>query len=301
MENKKFDVIIVGGSYSGLAAAMTLGRSNRSTLVIDSGKPCNRFTPHSQNFLTRDGDAPAEIAAVAKSQVAKYPMVRFLDDLVISGKQIEAGFLIETVSGQQFQSSKLVFATGIKDLLPEIDGFADCWGKTIIHCPYCHGYEFRDQKTAIWVNADNAWHLAPLVHNLTKDLTLITNGEVLFNAEEKKRLTGKGIAIIEKKIAGFNHQHGQLQSLTFADSSAEKFDALYAGLAFEQHCQVPAVLGCELTEKGYIKTDQFFQTTFEGIYACGDNVSPFRSVANAVANGNFTGAAINREFALQSF
>ncbi|MEM7297910.1 MAG: NAD(P)/FAD-dependent oxidoreductase, partial [Bacteroidota bacterium] len=134
MNNKQdFDVIIIGGSYAGLSAAMALGRSLRNVLIIDSGLPCNRQTPHSHNFITQDGKTPSEIATAAKSQVLEYDTVQFLEDLASSGKRIAHGFEVLTASGKKVTAKKLVFATGIKDIMPEIKGFADCWGISVVH------------------------------------------------------------------------------------------------------------------------------------------------------------------------
>jgi thioredoxin reductase len=301
MKNKHFEVIIIGGSYAGLAAAMTLGRSLRKTLVIDSSEPCNRFTPHSHNFLTQDGNTPKQITTIARQQVEAYRTVEFQNDYVTDAKKLDDGFEVRTKSGNVFEADKLIFATGIKDIIPGIKGLADCWGKSIIHCPYCHGYEFHHRKTAIWVTPENVWHLAPLVRNLTPDLTLLTNGGIEFTDKELARLDKHDIKIIDAEIAEIAANNGELQHVIFADGSQANFDALYVSLPFEQHCPIPAALGCELTDKGYIKTDTFFKTTVEGVYACGDNASPFRSVANAIANGNFTGAGINRELAIAEF
>ncbi|GAA4915223.1 NAD(P)/FAD-dependent oxidoreductase [Mucilaginibacter defluvii] len=301
MEAQDFKVIVVGGSYSGLSAAMTLGRSLRKTLVIDSAKPCNHFTPHSHNFLTQDGMTPQQIAKIAKEQVEKYASVTFISDEAIKAERLENTFIIETKSGQVYKTAKLVFSTGIKDIMPDIKGFVECWGKSVIHCPYCHGYEYRDQKTAIWVNEENAFHLAPLIRNLTQKVTVLTNGAVRFTTEERSKFNKNGIRIEEGKIAELEHSNGQLRTILFQDARKESFDALYTQLPFEQHCGIPSALGCEYTDKGYLKTDMFFKTTVEGVYACGDNTSPFRAVSNAVANGNFAGATINRELASEQF
>src|SRR5690606_37550650 len=158
-----YDVIIVGGSYAGLSAAMALGRSLRKVLVIDSGFPCNRQTPHSHNFITQDGETPFAISQKAREQVMRYPTVRFLDDLALGAAKTATGFTVSTKSGDTFLSRKLITATGIADQLPEIKGFAACWGISVIHCPYCHGYEFRNQRTGILANGDRAFHLASLV------------------------------------------------------------------------------------------------------------------------------------------
>ena len=154
MENKKFEVIIIGGSYAGLSAAMALGRSLRKVLIIDSGSACNRQTPHSHNFITQDGVPPAKISEKAKNQVLQYKSVAFINDLAIKAEKTENGFNVDTQSGEKLVTSKIIFATGIKDLVPPVPGFKECWGISLIHCPYCHGFEFRTKKTGILANGE---------------------------------------------------------------------------------------------------------------------------------------------------
>ncbi|MCJ0742548.1 NAD(P)/FAD-dependent oxidoreductase [Pedobacter montanisoli] len=300
-ENKYFDVIIIGGSYAGLSAAMTLGRSTRKVLVIDSGLPCNRQTPHSHNFITQDGKKPKEIAVVAKQQVEKYDTVEFCEDVAIKGQKNGNLFEISTLSGKTFTAKKLVFATGIKDIIPAIKGFEACWGISVIHCPYCHGYEFRQQKTAIMANGAKAAHYVSLIYNLSANLTLLTSGKADFTEEQVEKIKAHQIEIIEKEVQEIVHQNGKVQEVVFKDNSAIKFDAIYAAVPFIQHSDIPETLGCELTEQGFIKVDTFQQTNTKGVYACGDNSSPMRSVANAVASGNFTGAAINKALSDELF
>ncbi|MGE4512522.1 MAG: NAD(P)/FAD-dependent oxidoreductase, partial [Chryseobacterium sp.] len=144
MENN-FDVIIIGGSYAGLSAGMALGRSLRNVLIIDSEKPCNRQTPHSHNFITQDGKRPKEISDLAKEQVAKYETVSFFNGTVIKTSKNDNGFEVETSYGEKFTAKKIILATGLKDIMPDIEGFSECWGISVIHCPYCHGYEVKDR------------------------------------------------------------------------------------------------------------------------------------------------------------
>ena len=186
IEQEHFEVIIVGGSYSGLSAAMSLGRSLRQVLVIDSGLPCNRQTPHSHNFITHDGEKPAVISAKAKLQVDLYKTVQFYNGVAISAIKTENGFEIKTESGLSFTSRKVLFATGVKDLLPEIKGFAECWGISVLHCPYCHGYEVKEERTAIIANGEMGFDFAKLISNWTKDLRLCTNGKSTLTLEQTK-------------------------------------------------------------------------------------------------------------------
>lgn len=296
-----YDVIIIGGSYAGLSAAMTLGRSLKNTLVIDSGKPCNAQTPHSHNFLTQDGNTPKEISVLAKKQVSKYKTVRFQNDLAVGGKKTAYGFEIETESERIFRSKKLIFATGVRDIMPNIKGFSECWGISVIHCPYCHGYEHRNQKTGILANGDAAAHMVPLVHNLTKHLTILTSGEAEFTDEQLAKFKQRNIPIVESKIAEIDHYNGHIKNVVFQDNKKKGFDAVYARPPFEQHSNIPTSLGCELNEQGYIVVDDFQKTTVEGIFACGDNTTYFRSVANAVYSGNVAGAKMNLELTSEMF
>lgn len=296
----QFDVIIIGGSYAGLSAAMALGRSLRKVLILDHAKPCNRFTPHSHNFITHDGAVPAAIAQKAREQVLKYETVTFLEGEAVTARALEPGFEISMQDGTVFNAQKIIFATGIRDIFPELEGFEACWGKTIIHCPYCHGYEFRGKKTAIWANADKAFHVAGLVNNLSNDISIISSASD-FKPEQLEKLAQHKIHLIDKEVKELIHENGTIRQLVFKDGSTESFDAVYAGLAFRQQTALPEQLGCSLTETGHIKTDAFQKTEIPGIYACGDNCSMMRSVANAVATGNLAGAMVNNELTQESF
>lgn len=300
-DNKIFDVIIVGGSYAGLSAAMALGRSLRNVLIIDSGKPCNIQTPHSHNFLTQDGKTPKEISTLAKHQVEKYETVKFYNELATIGTKTENGFEIVCNNGDKFTAKKLIFATGIKDTIPDIKGFKECWGISVVHCPYCHGYENRKKNTAIIANGAKAFHLAPLVKNLTNELTILTNGKADFEADQIAKLKENKISIIETKIIELENNDGHLENVVFNDNTKLPFDVAYGVIPFTQHSDIPQKLGCEITEQGYIKVDMFQKTTIDGVFACGDNSVMMRSVANAVYGGNVTGAVVNGFLSQENF
>lgn len=300
-DNTNFDVIIVGGSYAGLSAAMALGRTLRNVLIIDSGWPCNRQTPHAHNFITHDGEKPGKIAEKAKLQVLKYATVKFLNGLAVSGKKTENGFIITTQKSEEFTAKKLIFATGIKDIMPAIKGFAECWGISVVHCPYCHGYEIRHKKTGIMANGERAFHVAALVNNLTDNITILTSGKADFDTGQIAKLNKHNITIIEKEIIEIEHENGYLKNVIFKDGSNAGFNAVYAAVSFEQHSNIPVALGCELTEQGYIQVNGFHKTNVDGVFACGDNTSMMRSVSNAVAAGNFAGAMVNKELTDENF
>lgn len=296
-----FDVIIIGGSYSGLAAGMALGRALKNVLIIDDGKPCNRQTPYSHNFITQDGKTPKEIATLAKEQVERYDTVKFFKGLATHGTKNKNGFEIQTASGELFNAKKLIFATGVKDIMPALDGYAECWGISVIHCPYCHGYEVRNERTGILGNGEYGFEFSTLISNWTKDLTLFTNGPATLTKDQMAKMESHTIKIVETEIEKLEHVKGHLQKIVFKDGTASSIKALYARSPFEQHCSIPTTLGCELTEEGYIKVDPFQKTTVPGVFACGDNTTRMRSVANAVAMGTAAGAMVNREIIFEEF
>lgn len=301
MENKNFDAIIIGGSYAGLSAGMALGRSLRNVLIIDNGKPCNRQTPHSHNFVTHDGKTPKEISELAKKDVEKYPTVQFYDGTVISIIKNIEGFEVEISNREKFQARKVILASGVKDIMPDIPGFAECWGISVLHCPYCHGYEVKSEETGILADGDMAYEFSKLIFNMTKNLTLFTNGKTKLTVEQIEKLKRNNINLNEAEIEKIEHENGQIQQIVFKNGNAVSLKALYAKVPFEQNINISENLGCELTEQGYVKVDFMQKTTVPGIFACGDNITMMRSVANAIAQGNFTGAMVNKELSEEDF
>jgi thioredoxin reductase len=295
-----FEVIIIGGSYAGLSAAMSLGRALRQVLLIDSGQPCNSATPHSHNFLTQDGQTPAVISGIAREQVSAYKTVTFYEGTATSAVKTATGFEVMTGAGDRFISKKIVLATGIKDILPDIEGIKACWGISVIHCPYCHGYEVRDQKTGILGNGEYGFEFSKMISNWTNDLTLFTNGASILTREQTEKISPR-VRIIETPIDHIEQQQGSIRNLVFKDNTKAAVSALYTRPPFVQHSGIPAELGCALTEQGYIQVDVQQKTTVPGVFACGDNSQPMRSVAFAVATGSMAGAALNRELTDESF
>jgi len=293
--NEEVDVVIIGGSYAGLSAALALGRALRQVVVLDSGQPCNRQTPHSHNFLTQDGNSPAALAAVARTQVLAYPTVQLRSEVAVAATAVGAAFVVTTAGGAVLRVRKLLFATGIRDLMPALPGFAECWGISAIHCPYCHGYEYRGQPTGILASGDAAVEMGLLIRNWTDTLTIFTNGPATLQPAQRQQLATRGIALDETPVRQLRHQAGQLTHLGLADGRELPLAALYARLPFEQHCALPRHLGCAHSEAGYLVVDNMQQTSVPGIYAAGDATTPMRAVSVAVAAGTLAGAALNRD------
>lgn len=295
------DVLIIGGSYAGLSAAMALGRAMRKVLIVDSGRPCNRQTPHSHNFITRDGETPAVIAAIAKDQVLQYPTVSWQDGKAITAVKKDLYFEVETEAGAVYKSRKILFATGVTDVMPGIKGFAESWGISVLHCPYCHGYEVRHRKLGIIGNGDVGYHLASLIHNWSRDLAIFTDGPANFSPEQLAKIKSHNIEIREGELDTLEHKNGYLAAVVLKDGNRYVKDALFARIPFVQHCTLPLALGCATDEQGYIKTDEFKKTSVAGVYAAGDNTTMMRAVSNAVAAGALAGSMINKELIDEDF
>lgn len=292
---REYDVIIVGGSYAGLSAALVLGRSLRRVLVIDAGLPANRQTLHAHGFLTRDGQTPAELSAIAREQVSQYPTVQFWSDLAVTAESITDGFRVTTAGGVQFQARKLLLATGLADIMPNLPGFAECWGRSVLHCPYCHGYEVHGQPLGIVANGETAYELATLIQHWSNQLTLFTNGPSTLTELQRQTLEQLRIPIVETTIAAIEHETGLLTALLLTNGDRVRPRAVFARVPFRQHTDLANQLGCALTEAGLIEATEFGETNVSGVFAAGDTTTLFRQLTIAVANGAKAGAWMNRE------
>ena len=294
--SQSYEVIIIGGSYAGLSAAMSLGRARCRVLVIDGGRPRNRYTPHAHNLLLHDGDAPATLAAQARQQVAHYPTITQLAAEATAATALSDGtFEITTAGHGPFRAGRLLLATGLRDELPPVPGFAECWGKSVIHCPYCHGYEVADQPTGLWLNGEQVAHMVPLLLNWTRDLTVFTNGPAAFEATTRQLLAARRVGLIETPVAALEHTAGQLRGLRLADGRRVALPVLYAGLPKAQASLLPAQLGCAVDNQQLVVVDAQCQTSVPGVLAAGDNCSPLHQLVHAMAAGSMAGVILSRE------
>lgn len=299
---QQFDVAIIGGASAGLSAALILGRSARKTVVFDTGEPRNKPAAHAHNVLTRDGVSPLEILAIGREQLKAYPSVTIAQEKVITAAQEDGGFRLETASGGIFTVRKIILATGVKDILPEIKGIQALWGDKVIHCPYCHGWEVKDSPVALIGNDDIAYHQATLIYNLNKDLTIFTNGKTTFSAEQQAKLQERGVGLIETPVTAVEDEADGIR-LILADGTVHHKKATYVRPArLHFHNELAVQLGCELEEGGAIKVDEFQQTTVPGVLAAGDVAHPMMHMVMAAATGGIkAGAFCNGQMAKDEF
>jgi thioredoxin reductase len=284
----------VGGSVAGLSAALILGRSLRNVLVIDSGEPCNRQTPHSHSFMTRDGVAPHQLTALAREQALAYPTVAFLSDTVTVISQETGGFRVTTEHRQQFTARKILLATGVYDIMPAIEGFAECWGRSVLHCPYCHGYEVKNEPLGVMINGDHADEYTGLIRHWSNKLTLFTDGPATLNDTQRATIQSLGVPLVETPLVGIDHQNGMMTAVQLQDGNQIALSALFAPVPTRQHSELAQQLGCDLTPTGLIAVSAFGETNVPGVFAAGDNSSPMRQLVVASAAGSTAGAFLNR-------
>ena len=290
-----YDVVIVGGSYAGLSAALLLGRSMRRVLVVDTQRPANRQTPYSHSFLTQDGAMPTQLATVAREQVARYPTVAFLNSEVVAATAEAAGFQVKMADGAKVTARKLLLATGVLDELVPIPGLAECWGISVLHCPYCHGYEVRGQQLGLLANGAVAAELVALLRNWSRKLTVFTNGPADFTPEHQALLQAHQVPVVEEPILDVPHQGGYLSGLRTADGQLHPLEAVFARFPTRLPGDLARQLGCSLTETGLIQVTEVCATNVPNLFAAGDATTGMRQVAAAVAQGAKAGAWLNRE------
>ncbi|RAN86889.1 pyridine nucleotide-disulfide oxidoreductase [Bacillus sp. SRB_28] len=297
-----YDCAIIGGGPAGLNAALVLGRAKRSVALIDNNQPRNAVTHASHGFITRDGVTPSEFRRIAYEEVLGYPSVDHLQIKAISINKIESGFEVFDSLGLCVQARKVILATGVKEIFPDIEGFYPLYGKSLFNCPYCDGWELRNQPLVVVSELPSVFHTAKLLHNWSKDLIVCTNGQKPLSDEQKKRLQLNGIMVIENPIAAFIGQNGNLEHVRFEDGTQIVRSGGFITPTFIQSVKFGDSLGFEMTELGGIKTDASGRTSIPGLYSAGDAsyINPSQ-VVFAAADGSRTAMGVNMDLTDEDF
>ncbi len=292
----RHDAIIIGGSFAGLSAAMYIARARRSVCIIDTGFPRNRFAAHSHGFFAQDGSAPGTMLATARSQVAAYPTAAFIEGEALSAAPEPDGFSVKLTTGEMLESSRLVLAFGISDELPAIPGLAERWGTSVLHCPYCHGFEFSGQRLGVLHVSPRSLHQAMLIAEWGPT-TLYLNGASEPDAASLARLQKRGVAIEPAPVRALHGDDAQLSAIELIDGRTSGVDALYLGPRTRLNSEIAQQLGCALDEGTFgsiIRTDGDKLTTIAGVYAAGDITRSVHNVTWASADGVTAGMAVHR-------
>ncbi len=288
------DVIIVGGGPAGLSAGLILGRSRRQVVICDAGQPRNAVSHAVHGFFSREGLDPAELRRIAREQLGPFG-VEFRDGRVVTAVQGACALEIETEGGTMLVARRLLLAVGVVDVLPEIEGFQELWGTSVFSCPYCHGWEMRDQPVAVYGKGQTALDLALLLTAWTSDLLLCSDGPPDLSMDDEHRLSSAGIGRREERIVRLKKQDGQLEAIEFDDGSAVIRRAIFLRPKLQYRDALPKALGCALAENGAIQIDEHCQTSVPGVYAAGDCTGCSGQVVVMAAEGAKAGYAINRD------
>ena len=294
------EVIVVGGGAAGLSAALVLGRAGRCTLVLDEGRPRNQVSPASHGVFTRDGDSPTELLRLARTQLAPYPSVELRQVSAMSARPEAGGFVVLASDGSEARSRRILLAVGVRDELPPIAGLASLWGTGVLHCPFCHAWEVRDEPLAVCANGSAAMGMVTLLLGWSRDLLLCTNGPANLSVEERDGLASQGVGIIETPLTAVGGAPSAV-TLEFADGRVERRRALFLRPERRPASDLPDLLGCERTETGLIKVGADRQTSVPGVYAAGDASTAEHQVLIAAASGAEAAMQIVRGLAREDF
>ncbi|RDV12561.1 NAD(P)/FAD-dependent oxidoreductase [Pontibacter diazotrophicus] len=289
-----YDVIIIGGGPAGLNAAMLLGRSRRKVIVFDGGKPRNRWARRMNGFLTSDGAKPGEFIQKGREELVKYGVE--LKDLEVASATYSKGqFVVNDADGTVYHSRKLLLATGLKDILPEVEGLEAFYGKTVHHCPYCDGWESQDKAIAVYGKDRSGIGQALAMKNWSADVTLFTDGTDELQRNDLELLEANEVKVEKEKILRLEGEDGNLQHIVLQGGEKRAQQAMFFSEGTKQQSDLGEMLGCEFTSAGVIITRRLQQSNIPGLYVAGDAARDVQMVVVAAAEGAKAGVAINME------
>lgn len=300
MNTTRFDVVIVGGGAAGLSAATTLGRALRSVLVIDSGTPRNAPAAGVHGYLSRDGMTPGELLTIGRNEVRSYGGT-IVDGEAVSAQRTPDGFEVVLGDASRYVGRRLLVTTGLTDELPPIDGLREQWGRGVVHCPYCHGWEIRGQRIGVLGTGPLSVHQALLFRQWSTDVTLFLNDTVNPDDDQWDKLAARSLRVVEGAVASVDAVDGALTGLTLREGSSFAVQALAVGTRMEARSSLLESLGLSLQEHPsgagrFIETDAMGAATAgPGVYAAGNVSNLMAQVITAAAEGAMTGARINAD------
>lgn len=298
----EYDVVIIGGGAAGLSAALVLSRARRTVLVVDAGQPRNAPAAHMHGFLSRDGMVPGDLLTVGQAEVQGYGG-EIVQDAVARVGQSEGGFEVELRSGVRVTARRLLVATGLRDELPDVGGLRERWARDVLHCPYCHGWEVRDQTIAVLASGPMAVHQALLFRQWSTDVTLLLHTGPDLSEEQREQLAARGITVVDAEVERLEVTDDQLTGVRLAEGRLFPCQAVVVSPRFTARADVLASLGLEPTEQqvdghvigSYLPADPAGATAVAGVWVAG-NVGDVRAqVIGAAAAGLNTAAALNAD------
>ncbi len=297
MDTHEYDVIIVGGGAAGLSAALVLARARRRVVVVDSGAPRNAPAAHMQGFLSRDGMPPSELLATGRSEVTAYGgeiVSATVQQLLVTDGTDVPTFAARLADGTTLHGRRILVTTGLRDELPDIPGLRDRWARDVLHCPYCHGYEVRDQRLGVVWNGPATPAYAQIVRQWSHDVVLLAPPATLSD-EQRTELLARAIGIVESPVTGVQISGDRLTGVTLADGTTLQRDALFVPPRFTPHNDLLVQLGCELDADGWVVTAANGATSVAGVRVAGNVSNPRAQVITAAGEGSAVAIALNAD------
>jgi thioredoxin reductase len=293
---QRYDVVIVGAGPAGLSAALMLGRCRRSVLICDTGKPRNARSHGLHGYLTRDGIAPAEFLAIGRRELEQYDTVE-LRQVGANDAQCapDGTFTVTLDDGDIVTARKLLIATGVVDNVPQLAGIRELYGRSVFHCPYCDGWEMRDQPIAIYGRGSRGLGLSLELTCWSRDLVLCTDGPAEIDEEGRARLERNGIGVREERVTALEGRDGVLERIVFAAGEPLARRAMFFTTGQSQRSELAIQLGCELNEKGTVHTGKYETTHLPGLFVAGDASRAVQWVIVAASEGAEAAFAINSD------
>ncbi|MBT2282730.1 NAD(P)/FAD-dependent oxidoreductase [Paenibacillus polymyxa] len=293
--NQLLDVLIIGGGPAGLNAALVLGRARKNVVVIDDETPRNWVTRETHGFVTRDGASPREFRKAAKEQIAAYPSVQFASDTATAITGSDGDFVVKTTQGASYRTKKILFAVGKKDLPLDINGLTEVYGKSAFVCPYCDGWELRDQSLVIIVSGDKALHMAKVISGWTERYTICTNGSDSLTDEQREELKQHNVNVFDEPIQSINSEEGMVKQVVLNDGTAIPCTGVFFQPKLFTGSELPKAIGCEITESGTVIVDASGKTSVAGVFSAGDAASEMYQAITAASLGALSAVSMNNE------
>jgi thioredoxin reductase len=289
----EYDVLIVGGGAAGLSAALVLARARRSVAVLDAGQPRNAPAAHMQGYLSRDGMPPTELLEIGRAEVLGYG-AHLVDATVDGISRHGTGFRVSLNDGRVLDGRRLLVATGLRDELPDVPGLHERFGRDLLHCPYCHGYEVRDQKLGVLGGTPGAVQHALLLRQWSADVVYFPHTDELSD-EEREQLRAREIDVVEGPVAGLAVEDDRLLGVRLATGTVVERAAVFVRPRFHPNNQLLVELGCPVDDQGWILVDATGRTGAPGVWAAGNAVNPRAQVITAAGEGSAAAIAINAD------
>lgn len=291
---KKFDVVVIGGGPAGLNAALVLARAQRSVAVVDAGSPRNAAAAHMHGFISRDGTSPADLLLAGRAEVSGYGGT--LIDGSVAG--IESGFRVRLADGSELRALQVIVAAGLRDEVPDIPGVRERWGRDLLHCPYCHGYEVLGQPLGVLGGSAEAVQHALLIRQWSSDVVLFPHTSSV-TPNDRELLNARGVRVVEGEVARVVVNDDELHGIELVTGTVIPRAAVFVRPRFIPNTELLTELGCGLDENGWVKHDVAGRTSIPGVWVAGNAADPRAQVITAAGQGSATAIALNAELVNQ--